>query len=402
MELFLIKNLWMRSEQQFDFIIAGAGAAGLTLLWYMLRSKKLSDKKILLLDKSLKPTDSKTWCFWSDENHPASHLIHHTWKELDVVTENGLITDSLKKINYHCIRSIDYSTEILNMAAAHPQVTFIETEILGFSGSDELGFAKTKEGIFSAQSVFQSALLPPDFHQSKCDLSLLQHFMGWEIKVNRTMFNPEKALFMDFNVPQKDGPTFFYLLPYARDKALVEYTLFSPATFPSEVYEAELKSYLFERYGLTENHYSVTRKESGAVPMEDRRYSSQYSERVWNIGTTGGYTKATTGYTFSRIHDRCQEIVRALEEERPIPEHPISSYRFRVYDIMMLYLLEREPEQAVKLLGQLFKRNSFENVLRFLNEETSLSEELAIFKKFSYMPFFRSFWKMKYRIFTGA
>ncbi len=136
--------------------------------------------------------------------------------------------------------------------------------------------------------------------------------------------------------------------------------------------------------------------------MEDRRYSPWYCKRVLNLGTAGGFTKATTGYTFSRIHDRCSLIVKALENNTSLPHYPVSSYRFRVYDIMMLYLLQHEPEQAVKIFGQLFKKNSFDLVLRFLNEETSLTEELSIFRKLSYLPFFRSIYKMKHRIFAGA
>ncbi|PTM07000.1 MAG: lycopene cyclase, partial [Bacteroidetes bacterium] len=45
-------------------IIAGAGASGLSLLWYITESDLLKNRSILLLDRSLTPADDKTWCFW--------------------------------------------------------------------------------------------------------------------------------------------------------------------------------------------------------------------------------------------------------------------------------------------------------------------------------------------------
>jgi len=41
------------TDDSYDIIIAGAGASGLSLIWYILQSETLRDKKILLLDLSL-------------------------------------------------------------------------------------------------------------------------------------------------------------------------------------------------------------------------------------------------------------------------------------------------------------------------------------------------------------
>ncbi len=250
----------MHSEKPFDFIIAGAGAAGLTLLWYLLQSEKLKKKRVLLIDKKLEPTDSKTWCFWSNGDHSAGNLIHHTWKELEVITRNEVITGHLRQKQYHCIRSFDYSSEILERARFRPEIKFLETDIQGFNGFDRTGVVQTSDGYFSASWIFQSALLPPDFNESICDLSLLQHFTGWEIETSRGLFNPDKALLMDFDVPQRDGATFFYLLPYSKNRALVEYTLFSSETLSENEYEKELRKYLAHKYNLSQKDYKISRR----------------------------------------------------------------------------------------------------------------------------------------------
>jgi lycopene beta-cyclase len=52
---------------RYDYIIAGAGAAGLSLLTRMIACGKFSDKKILIIDKAAKTVNDRTWCFWEKE-----------------------------------------------------------------------------------------------------------------------------------------------------------------------------------------------------------------------------------------------------------------------------------------------------------------------------------------------
>ena len=49
----------------YDYIIAGAGGAGLSLLHYLLASPVLSNQQILVIDQSLQKTNDRTWCFWA-------------------------------------------------------------------------------------------------------------------------------------------------------------------------------------------------------------------------------------------------------------------------------------------------------------------------------------------------
>ena len=136
--------------------------------------------------------------------------------------------------------------------------------------------------------------------------------------------------------------------------------------------------------------------------MEDTRYPAWYCNRVMNIGTVGGLTKPSTGYTFTRIHQHCKDIVSALEAGETPPVSKSSAYRFRVYDMMLLYLLENHQQTSIEIFNQLFKKNRFDRILQFLEEETHLGNELAIFSSLPYMPFFKAIYKMKHRIFTGA
>lgn len=392
----------MNINKHYDIIIAGAGAFGCSLLWYLLESDALKAKKILLLDRNLKPDHSKTWCFWDDDTFRITESIYHTWQDIRVNTRHEQINESLQKYRYHCVRSHDFSEKILDTASGFENITLLEAELIDFESINDAATVLTSAGNFTSEIIFQSALKPKDYNHQKSDISLNQHFLGWEIEVNNPLFNPKEALLMDFNVTQKYGFAFIYLLPYSTKRALVEFTLFSEQLLTKDQYESEIETYLNRNFNLEKRYFRINRKEFGNIPMEDRTFSSTYCKNVYNCGTVGGHTKPSTGYTFRRIQKQCMEIVSALESGRPIPEQQASSYRFRVYDMMLLYNLKNDPQGSLQIFHDLFKKNRFDSVFKFLDEKTSIPEELSIFTSFAPGPFIKSIYRMKHRIFTGA
>lgn len=81
-------------------------------------------------------------------------------------------------------------------------------------------------------------------------------------------------------------------------KVLVEYTLFSKELLPEQEYEDEIKLYL-NNLGIS--NYSVMKKEKGNIPMTVFPFWKYNEKRVLHIGTAGGWTKASTGYTFKKL-----------------------------------------------------------------------------------------------------
>jgi len=392
----------MSSNTLYDYIIAGAGASGLSLAWYLMESGILSEKKVLLLDKSLTPQNDKTWCFWDDTDLPDKKLIHHSWNTLQVRAFDQKYSETLKRYQYHCMRSIDYSNFILEAVRSHASFTLLEASIERFESSENQTVVYTDKGIYSAEWIFQSALKPPDFNSQTVDISLKQHFLGIEIETKNSVFDPEKVILMDFDTSQHHGVTFFYVLPFSKNHALVEYTFFTQQVLSKEEYQTGIKYYLLKRYELNENDYSITRTEMGSIPMEDRKYSAWYTNRVLNLGTIGGLTKPSTGYTFTRIHRHCKSIVEALKNGETPAVANKSRYRFRVYDLMLLHLIESDPATSKKIFHDLFKKNRFDKILQFLDEDTHPGQELFIFASLPSVPFLKAIYKMKHRIFTGA
>ena len=391
-----------KKEQIYDYIIAGGGASGLSLLWNMLQSDKLCSKKILLVDLNFTPANDKTWCFWDNSNIPFEELIYHTWSNLEVSAFSNRMSEDLSRYKYYCIRSVDYSEKILSLAEKSDNVTLLESKIIDFKSDENHGIIVTEKGDFKAKYIFQSALKPPGLQKEKVDISLKQHFLGWEIETKKNLFDPDKAVFMDFDIPQTNGFSFFYTLPFSETRALIEYTIFSSNLLTDEQYEVELINYVKNKYKLENDDFSIIRREKGVIPMEDRKYPFMYCNHVYNMGTSGGLTKPTTGYTFTRIQKHSREIIKALEKETPIPNQRASTYRFRIYDIMLLSILNQQTEISIQIFHDLFKYNGFDRILQFLEEETHLGQELKIFSTLPYTPFFKSIWKMKHRIFSGA
>lgn len=242
------------------------------------------------------------------------------------------------------------------MAKSVNTVTMLEADIIGFTTSGERAKVDTSVGIFEADWIFQSAIKPPSLDRAVSDIRLKQHFLGWEIETPSPLFDPNKVTLMDFDVPQKNGVTFLYELPFQPNKSLIEYTLFSDKLLDEEEYTKGLELYIADKYSLKPGDFTIHRHEKGVIPMEDTRYPGWYTQRVMNIGTVGGLTKPTTGYTFTRIHHHSKQIIEALEQGNTPPVSNGSDYRFRVYDIMLLYLLQHHHKHLLKFSIDCFKK----------------------------------------------
>ncbi|MFU8860878.1 MAG: lycopene cyclase family protein [Cyclonatronaceae bacterium] len=376
----------MTRLQSYDYIIAGAGCAGLSLAWFLV-SSGLNGKKILIADQSLKPRNDKTWCFWSAKGIPDKSLIDHEWEKLEIRTSSHHDVSPLPPYGYYCVQSGSYHVKMMDFLRASSNIDWIECRIDGFETQHKRALLHTSAGTFDAEYLFQSIRL---FDIDAHELNLKQHFTGWEIRTDKPVFNTESACFMDLSVEQREGITFMYILPYTKTQAIFEYTLFSEHLLTRDIYETEIRKYLTERYGLDENTYTVVRKEHGVIPMVDNGFRPSSGDRVINIGAAAGLAKASTGYTFTRIHSVNRQIVEMLRRGlTPLPQNP-SSKRFRAYDILLLYIIKNDPSKAVEIFETLFKKNRLPGILKFLSEETHIGEEIKIFWSLPHRPFFKA------------
>ncbi|HOZ85802.1 MAG TPA: lycopene cyclase family protein, partial [Niabella sp.] len=110
----------------------------------------------------------------------------------------------------------------------------------------------------------------------------------------------------------------------------------------------------------------------------------------WQIGTAGGQTKASSGYTFQFIQKQSQQIVECLLSGGSLALIPATPKRFRFYDNTLLDILYNDTLPGKQIFTQLFKKNKPQQVLRFLDNESSIIEELKIIATLPTWPFFKA------------
>ncbi|MFM7710546.1 MAG: lycopene cyclase family protein, partial [Ferruginibacter sp.] len=200
-------------------------------------------------------------------------------------------------------------------------------------------------------------------------------------------FDPLRATLMDFRVDQGHGTTFAYVLPITKRRALVEYTLFTEKLLSDAEYDRGLDDYL-SRF-LNIGAHRVVEEEFGVIPMTGQAFPF-YRNGMYHIGTAGGQTKASSGYTFQFIQKRSDVIARALVEGRSLEALPSDAGRFMFYDRVLLDVLARGYMRGDRVFSRLFARNPAQRVFGFLDNETTLGQELRLISSLPTWPFMRA------------
>ncbi len=377
------------NEVSFDYIIAGSGCAGLSLLYRMLNEPTLSNKKILVIDIEAKVLNDRTWCFWENEPGLFEPIVHHQWEKLVFHAPEFSKQLDLKNQTYKMIRGIDFYNYVLEFAQTFVNVVFIYENIENIECNHNCAVVKTNLASYSAPIVFNSTHL---FHPKiTVENSLLQHFEGWVIKTKQPYFDDSTGTLMDFRLDQKNGATFMYVLPTSPTAALVEYTLFSPELLDKHLYEKELKSYIKDYLNIDD--YDIVHKEFGIIPMSLAEFPQSMSSqsRIINIGTAGGFTKASSGYTFQFIQKNSKAIVdKLIAGKAPVQKLTFRDKMFQWYDYTLLDVLLSNKMTGKAVFSTMFKKLSAEKILLFLNNESSIFDEFKIVSSLPIMPFLTS------------
>lgn len=372
-------------ETTYDYIIAGGGCAGLSLCHQLLRSETLRDKRILILDREAKSQRDKTWSFWTADPPPFPMVQQHSWERLSFFAPGFAQTSASSPYRYFSLNSLDFYREVQQQIKQFPNVEVRKEEIKEIIEGETVARVRTEQGTYRGNWVFNSL---PEKNIPKQEIFLLQHFMGWFIRTDEPAFDPGTATLMDFRVAQGAETRFFYVLPYSETEALVEFTIFSERVAEQEFYQQGLRQYLGLQLGLID--YQILEQERGAIPMTTHSFSRQQGERILNLGTAGGFTKPTTGYTFLNIQRDVQAIVQSLESHRHPHDRPKTAQRFSFYDHLLLYLIQSDGGRVGEIFQQLFQHNELPDILTFLDEQTRLPQELKMLVRLPWGPFFRA------------
>lgn len=368
------------------------GCAGLSLAMHMLHSGRFSDKKILLIDKERKNKNDRTWCFWEDRPGFFEEIVYSRWEQ---AWFHGLHFSRLMDLppyEYKLIRGIDFYNYCFGRISKEKNIHIHHGEIRNVHSDAQQAYVIVDEKKFNARYVFNS-LQPQQLTLGKKDHYLLQHFKGWIVETAQPLFDPGQAILMDFRISQQYGTAFVYLMPFTTNRALVEYTLFTKELLQPEQYDEALRDYL--QHFVKAGEYRIEEEEFGVIPMTDYRFPIA-DNRIIYIGTAGGQTKASSGYTFRFIQKHSAAIVeQLLGDDQSFVPPPAAARRFRFYDSVLLHILYHNKLHGKDVFTDLFKKNKPQEVLRFLDNESSFGDELRIISSLPAWPFLKAAWKQR-------
>ncbi|SDM00680.1 lycopene beta-cyclase [Catalinimonas alkaloidigena] len=381
----------------YDYILVGGGMAGLTLAYHLAERGLLRDRTLLVLERAPKTTNDRTWCFWTQKPTLFEPIVYRDWQRVAFVSETWHRILPLGAYRYQMIRASDFYRFAQERLAREPNVTWQQAEVVHVQDTPDGVDVRTADGTtHRGRWGFDSRFSPGDVvRDTQRRHYLSQHFKGWIVETPHDYFTPDCPTLFDFRTPQRGVMRFMYVLPFSPRQALVEYTLFSADLLPEAAYDEALHAYLTQVLGVTE--YSILEEEKGIIPMWDHPFARNAGAHVLNLGTRGGLTKPSTGYTFLRAQHDAQRITDALVQNN----QPFHGYqapaRYRTFDTMLLQILYRHGERAAPIFTDLFRHNPTERLLRFLDEETSFGEDLQVMASVPPWPFIRAFWQAKIR-----
>ena len=372
--------------KHYDYIFAGAGLASLMVVYRMAVGGKFAGKSILLIDPSPKNTNDRTWCFWADRPTDWDGITFREWKTATFAADSFSRELDFGNYKYHMIRGIDFYKFVLAELQRHPNITFAQKRVVSFQDQKDRVSVVTDTDTFTCNKLFNS-IYHPGIPASQTKYPVLQqHFIGWHVKTEHRVFSPGVPTFMDFSVGQKGNTRFMYVLPFSESEAIVEYTLFSEKLLPKQEYEDAIKDYLLDKGA---GKFELIDTESGSIPMTSYPFWKNNTANILNIGSAGGWTKASTGYTFRNADKLSARLTEFLQRETDLKKFHRKN-RFWLYDLLLLDILYKRNVLGGKIFASMFRDGDAALVFRFLDEETTVAEDLKVILKCPKAPFIKA------------
>ncbi|MEY4384557.1 MAG: Lycopene beta-cyclase [Bacteroidota bacterium] len=377
------------NKNSFDFIIAGGGLAGLSLA-YHLSNSSLNKLDVLIIDASAKNNNDKTWCYWSAEEDDFSKICEKEWSKIGIQGRDAeLQVEEIAPYKYRKIRSEDWYKFVKNHLKAFPNFQFLQADIeeIHYAGLGTM--VETSKGKYLATQKLFDSISPFPYDQEDPD-QLKQHFVGWTIESNFPAFKPEIAHLFDFRLAKGMDAEFIYFLPTNSHTALVEHTLFSGELKNKEYYEEKIKNYLLANFNLGDDDYRILEVEEGVIPMKEVNIPQNLHQKWIKIGTSGGFVKSSTGYSFYQTQKIIQELVKNLANKN-FDQEVVYKPTFKKWlDATFLEVMEDPTVDSNEIILQLFENNAPALLLKFLQGETSTTEDLSVMMKVPKFIFMRA------------
>mgnify|MGYP001084900973 FL=1 len=342
--------------KEFDYIIIGGGCAGLSLAYELDLHSKLKDKTLAIVEPRDEYKRDKTWSFWKVSPHNFEDCTIKSWDNFTINIPSHLKHVDCKNMPYQTIDSGLFYQKIIDKIKQNNNIYF-------FKNINEVN----TENSFIFNSV-------GDKIDNKS--SLWQHFSGIEIETSKDFFDEKIFNLMDFDCDQKNSVHFFYTLPFSKTKALIETTWISDLNNTSlNDYDIQLKDYIEDKLKI--KNYKINYKETGAIPLFHPNNIKKLNQI--EIGTAGGMTRLSTGYTFLNIQEQSKYIRKNIENIKDTKIFSIEK-KYEFLDNIFLKVLKKNPERMAQIFYKMFN-SSPNTVINFLSNKSNILEDISIISK---------------------
>lgn len=326
----------------------------------------------------------KTWCYWEKGKGEWDELIFKEWRKGTFIDNSSKLDLEMGDYRYKMIRSRDFIERLSHDISIDPHAEIRNEKVVKID--PERSKVYTEEAEYTAKLIFDSRFLLEELEESD-EPMVLQHFKGRFVKSKQDIFDPDSFCMMDFRNGLEDLCSFVYILPFSKKEALIEYTLFSPQLLEADQYDQLLDQYITEHYPRTEIEIEST--EFGVIPMSSAALYHKNKAGYFRIGTAGSWVKASSGYSFKHAEKKSALIAKNLVKGLRA-DHGIYKKRSRYYDKIFLSVLENENQLGNTLFQEMYRKNKASLIFKFLDEESSLWEDLKIILRFNSAPFTRA------------
>jgi lycopene beta-cyclase len=363
-----------RSPETFDVVLAGGGLQNALVALCVL--EKSPSARIAMVERELHMGGNHTWSFHggdvpAEARRLVDRLVTYRWSSYDVAFPSLQRTIAEP---YASISSERLAAVVERLLDAAPGARFFAGTAVERVDADGVVLA---DGRRLAGRLIVDARGP-----SRAALDRVagyQKFVGLELELERPHADLRPML-MDARVPQTDGFRFFYVLPLAPRRVLVEDTYFSDTPDLDLVtLRNKIHSYAASRgYAVAD----VVREEVGVLPLPGRGSPAPKDASPLRAGYGGGFFHPATGYSFPVALRLARHIADAGEGDvfggawrRLVDEHR-AQFRFATLLNRMLFGAFL-PETRWNALAR-FYRLPQETIRRFYALEMTTGDRLRL------------------------
>jgi len=380
----------MNQDEQnkiYDFVFIGLGASNSLILISLVQKGLTKNKKIAVFEPDGKTNNDKTYCFWANPKDAiAVELKTIISRSFNAIQVNETSVENIDDCPYHYIRSIDlynFTLEILNEA----KIEIHRNSVEEITSENKINILYSATEVYQSNYVFDSRpflnLIP------KNEIYLHQSFLGWHIRCVNDVFQKDTFDMMNFNIDQNDFTQFMYVIPFSSNEALVELTRFGAEKIELSYASTILNEFINKEFG----EFEKLGEEIGCIPMTTFFNPSNQQDGILNTGARANLIKPSTGYGFKKMFEFAQLVSQRIESEDLKGFNKIallSKERFKFYDKLLLIILFLWPSYGKKIFTRLFYKRPILAIFSFLDEKSSLLEEIKIFMSLPFKPFIKA------------